>query len=351
MAHFYTLGYSPNPIIHIYQKNFLIKIQDLWKWYFGDTLPPDEFLLFPDTHGILLASIRSRDSATPQSRELLLKKYKQFLSDGSLFGKQQESLIHGTKVSLTLDFDNLDFDKHNHPDHSSVEMGFWDVSVADWNTLFAEAFSIVRQVSPGFMDEIDLLLDKIIPFWVSEWVHNSGSYSDFIWHIAMSYPKGMYYPEIALLEAILHEYNHNKLNLILQTQSLVLNDYSENYYSPYRPDARHIHGIYLGLHAIAWAYWVIWNAHFHKIIQLPEHWLEKAILYVLKNGLSVQVLEKYAQLTPLWWEIFDEMKAVHLECLNYIRWSNIPPETLSRAKNSLRDHYSKVKLNYPQVLS
>jgi HEXXH motif-containing protein len=59
------------------------------------------------------------------------------------------------------------------------------------------------------------------------------------------------HPELALLEAILHEYNHNKLNLIMQTERLVLNDLTEAYYSPYRPDARHILGIYLGIHAIA----------------------------------------------------------------------------------------------------
>ncbi len=76
-------------------------------------------------------------------------------------------------------------------------------------------------------------------------VHNSGSYSDVIGHLLMSYPIGMDNPEFALLEAILHEYNHNKLNLILQTESLILNDRKEIYYSPYRPDARHIHGIYL----------------------------------------------------------------------------------------------------------
>lgn len=77
----------------------------------------------------------------------------------------------------------------------------------------------------------------------------------------MSYPDQMDHPELAILEAILHEYNHNKLNLILQIEPLVLNNREEIYYSPYRPDARHIHGVYLGLHALTGAYWVIWNAH------------------------------------------------------------------------------------------
>lgn len=61
----------------------------------------------------------------------------------------------------------------------------------------------------------------------------------------MSYPTGIDSPHFAILEAILHEYNHNKLNLIMQTEKLVLSNFNENYYSPYRPDARHIQGIYL----------------------------------------------------------------------------------------------------------
>lgn len=127
----------------------------------------------------------------------------------------------------------------------------------------------------------------------------------------MSYPTGMDHPELALLEAILHEYNHNKLNLILQTETLILSDRREIYYSPYRPDARHIHGIYLGLHAIAGAYWVIWNAHMTGIITLSEMWQEKALLYVLKNGLSLQVLDTYGRFSPLGKEILEEMRSVH----------------------------------------
>lgn len=114
-----------------------------------------------------------------------------------------------------------------------------------WRELFQKSFSILRSVSPGFLDEISLVIRKIIPFDVSYRVHNSGSYRDAIGHLLMSYPTGIDSPELTLLEAILHEYNHNKLNLILQTERLTLNDASEKYYSPYRPDARPIHGVYL----------------------------------------------------------------------------------------------------------
>lgn len=167
----------------------------------------------------------------------------------------------------------------------------------------------------------------------------------------MSYPADIDHPEYSILEALLHEYNHNKLNLILQTETLVLNDWQENYYSPYRPDARHIHGVYLGLHALTGAYWVIWNAHREGILDLPINWLEKATLYVLKNGLALQVLDTHARLSSVGEEIMEEMRRVHQECLQFIRQSNLPPDVLKRAKEELMMHYDNVRKRHPHILS
>jgi HEXXH motif-containing protein len=182
-----------------------------------------------------------------------------------------------------MEFANPDIDKHTHPDHKTLSMGYASKSPTEWRELFEESFSIVKRVSPGFMSELDRLLRKVIPFGISRGAHNSGSYSDVIGHVAMSYPIEIESPEIAVLEAILHEYNHNKINLVMQTETLILSDMREIYYSPYRPDARHIHGIYLGLHALAGAYWVIWQAHIAGVLTLSDNWLEKAVLYTLKN--------------------------------------------------------------------
>ena len=133
----------------------------------------------------------------------------------------------------------------------------------------------------------------------------------------------------------------------MQTETLILSDRQEIYYSPYRPDARHIHGIYLGPHAIAGAYWVIWNAHVSGIIDLPQYWQEKSVLYVLKNGLSLQVLDKYGKFSPLGCQILEEMRSVHQECLNLIRKSQVTPATIQNAKTALMEHFNQVKYQYP----
>ena len=61
----------------------------------------------------------------------------------------------------------------------------------------------------------------------------------------MGYTIDSEFPEINILEALIHESSHNKLNLLMHFDEVILNEKDEKYYSPYRPDARHIHGIYL----------------------------------------------------------------------------------------------------------
>ncbi len=346
-----TLGYNPNILLEKYRKLFVSKTRKIWSEHIWWDIPCDEFLLHPDIHSRLLNSVRWELWVSIQYYRELEKEYHQFQEEWFFYDASEK--IIGTNIVLTLDFTNPDVNKHAHPEHQkqSITIWFWDQTPENWRSLFQISFDIVRSVSPWCMNEIDSMIKKIIPFWVSVWVHNSGSFSDAIWHLLMSYPIGMSHPELALLEAILHEYNHNKINLIMQTESLILNDSREIYYSPYRPDARHIHGIYLWLHAIAWVYWVIWNAHSTGIYSLSPQWQEKAVLYVLKNWLSLQILDRYAKLTPLGQEILEEMRAVHRECLIFIKQSHIAPEIIEHAQQKLKSHHQDVLKNNPKLVS
>jgi hypothetical protein len=346
-----TLGYTPNPLIEKYNEQFIKKLHLLWKKHFQQELPWDDFFLFPDIHGLLLAMDRPWITEYDEYKNILLREYWLQNTSTSILVPDTWRFIPGTNIELTLRFYNPDAEKHSHPEHKKNHVGitFWDKNETEWRELFAKAFDIVKRVSPEFMSEIERVIKKVVPFDVSYKVHNSGSYSDVIGQLLMSYPTGMGEPELALLEAILHEYNHNKLNLILQTHDLVLNDRQEIYYSPYRPDARHIHGIYLGLHALTGAFWVLWNAHVQWIFELPLNWQEKATAYVLKNGLSLQVLDKYALLSPLGKELLEEMRMVHKECLFFIKKAQISEETIWYAKQAITWHFRDVQKNYPYV--
>ena len=345
-----TLWYENNPLLLQYQKFFLGKLRSLWNVYFEETMPSDDFLLYPDVHSLLLAlpHMEKRMDELKAKVRIQLKVW----NEGSQKFVHPEFRIGETSIELTDIFYNPYIDTDSHPDHirNGIAVTFWDKAFQEWEKLFSQTFDVLRKTSPGFYEEIHFLLKKILPFWVSNETHNSGSYSNAIGHITMSYPDGVDSPEIVILEALIHEYNHNKINLILQHEVLLLNDYSEIYYSPFRPDPRTIHGVYLWLHALSAAYWVIWKAYSEGSIFLLEKDLKKGVIYVLKNSLSIQMLQKYAHTTNLWRIFFQEMKNVHTETLGFMRHSSLPKWILESAKSDMKEHYEAVCKAYPSVL-
>jgi HEXXH motif-containing protein len=68
-------------------------------------------------------------------------------------------------------------------------------------------------------------------------------------------------PELSNLEAIIHESSHNKLNLLFHFDPLILNSLDENYYSPFRPDARHLKGVFLAMHAFVPTIYILMKAY------------------------------------------------------------------------------------------
>lgn len=347
--HFFTLGYSDNPLIAEYRWLFLRRLEHLWDFHLWAHPVSADFLLFPDVHSNLLALTHQPDEAQRLHSEIMLQ-YHSYNTNGWVF--PQQNLIRDTQIDLTMEYSNPYISTDSHPDHirDGIMITFWEKLPNEWNDLFSRVFLILKQVSPWFFAEVNWLLRKILPFGLTYGTHNSWSYSNAIWHITMSYPLAIDSPEIVLLEALIHEYNHNKINLILQSEILLRDDFRELYYSPYRPDPRSIHGIYLWLHALVWAYWVIWKAYQDGHIVLQESDIKKWLLYVLKNSASIQMIEKYAHLTALWVQFFSDMKAIHRETLTFIKACSLSREHIEASRDETARHYADVCSRHPKIL-
>lgn len=145
-----TLGHTPNPLLEKYRQLFLMKLQYLWKTHISPEVPPPDFLLFPDIHGLLLASMRPGNMERPQLIDILQREYLTYKKQGNKYAYNQEEIISGTNITLTLDYHNPDIDKHTHPDHKKNKIGvtFGFIDPGQWRDLFARSFAIVREVSP-----------------------------------------------------------------------------------------------------------------------------------------------------------------------------------------------------------
>ncbi len=207
----------------------------------------NDFLQIPDVSTTLEGYHASRITPTV-AIEFLSSEYKKFRENqyASLFS-QEGHRIPSTNILLTLSDKNPDSTLDTHPGHKKigVRTEWGNTPISEWVNLYEKAFNLLRKISPDFDYELSRIIKKIIPLGESQSSHNSASYSLCIGHLYMSYPTHIEFPELAILDAIIHESNHNKMNLIIKQDPLILNDKREIYYSPYRPDPRHIHGVYL----------------------------------------------------------------------------------------------------------
>jgi HEXXH motif-containing protein len=108
----------------------------------------------------------------------------------------------------------------------------------DWMQVYTKTFKLLKKIDSGIYDELNSIIEQIIPFGTARNVHNSASYKECIGQIYLGYTLCDSQPEVHILEALIHESSHNKLNLLLHFDPLLKNPYEEKYYSAIRPDAR-----------------------------------------------------------------------------------------------------------------
>lgn len=257
-----------------------------------------------------------------------------------------------TNIKLT----NIDNNPYNsqeaHPEHKqwwAISGNWWEKSEGDWLEVYEKTFNLLKKLDEWIYEELNQIITKIIPLWTAKWMHNSASYKECVGHLYMWYTIDSDKPEINNLEAIIHESSHNKLNLIMQFDPIVLNDKIEKYYSAIRPDARHIHWIFLGYHAFAPTMYIIMKAYRDWHLWNDVHWLEKIVLYHIKTKFLQKMIKKYAKLTDLWKEIRAEIDYVIDNMDKIMKELNPSSEIIKRSKERQIMHFQEVNKNYPHL--
>lgn len=260
-------------------------------------------------------------------------------------------IILGTNILLT----NIDLNPYNvmeaHPDSKSTwaYLWWWEKTQDDWLSVFEKTFELLKSVDYWIYCELNSYIKKIVPLWTSFWVHNSCSYKECIWHLYLWYTIDSDNPAINNLEAIIHESSHNKINLIMQFDPIILNTREEIYYSAIRPDARHIHWVFIWYHAFAPTMYIIMKAYRDGKFWNNIFLLEKIVLYHIKTKFLQKVIKKYAKLTPLWEEISSEIDYVIQLMDKMFREINPSNEIIVRSKEKQIKHFSEVNKNYPNL--
>ncbi|MBI2134847.1 hypothetical protein HYU09_02575 [Candidatus Woesearchaeota archaeon] len=223
-------------------------------------------------------------------------------------GKEALRLEKNRQCTITENVDFLEKDKNpfnennDHPDAPVfTPYDLKNIPKEEWVRQFREAYSLIKEKVPEIYDEIHNFLDAIVPHGYEKGKQLSSSYSKSPGILYLSYTD----KDITQAEAIIHEVHHTIFNVIAWKYILANNDRSLKYYSAYRPDARHIHGCFIGLHAF-----VAVQNFYRRLIESngDAKNIEAFFTFYLKNAKVIAVLEKYADFTDEGNLLFNDIK-------------------------------------------
>lgn len=360
---YYVLWTKDSWLITEYKQKFLDKLkQSLYTCVEKEILSKNHleilmsknaewFLLNPEISSHILYSLIFENDS---KKEILQNQIDIFESEWINSEKlimNQGKYIKGTNIRLSEIHNNNYAQFNSHPDHATTggQLGWGIKDKSEWLDLYARSFDLLKKIDTGIYDELNQMITRVVPFGTAQDVHNSASYKECIGHIYLWYTINTDFPEIHILEAIIHESSHNKLNLLMHSDPILLNKREEKYYSAIRPDARPLMWVFLWYHAFAPTIYILMKAYTDWYLWVNDIWKEKLVLFYFKTRFLQKVIKKHAHFTDLGKEVSGEIDYVIELMTQQLGLLNIDSHTLKNAQNKAKEHFLEVNHKYPYL--
>lgn len=227
---------------------------------------------------------------------------------------------------------------YKNPDGTSYKLTKRE-NVLDSYTLFDKSVSLVHKLWPEIEFNISTII-RTIHIIESPYIdkHVSCTAVNFFGSILLSFEN-----EFILAEAIIHEYSHNILNVVIASGQMFEGEIPDDeiYYSPWRDDPRHISGI---LHAV----FVFNNVSkfFCKILEQNknEFVYERQINIIVKLLIGIKVLKDYKFENKFAKIFVKELESDILNLSSKFSKSDIDLQFLSQL-----DHFKKWQINNDKI--
>ena len=227
------------------------------------------------------------------------------------------TIVPGVFLALTDNNPLADFEAH--PDKHGNQLDLGGRQAEEWLASLRRAIADIDAHLPLIGEELRLAMRLFVPVGYDEHKHLSASFQEAIGLIYLT----LHPQQMTMTEAVLHEFQHNKINAAFRLDPLLHNAWSPLYPSPVRPDPRPLHGVLLAVHAfqpIARLYEemaradrpdaqnTFWNERFRKIIHI--------------NRAGAETVLTHAQPTHAGAGLFAEMAALdgHFRSYEALRW-------------------------------
>ena len=216
--------------------------------------------------------------------------------------------VHGVTRLATIDHNPIAaFEAHPDKAGNHVDLGARPAS--EWLDVLDDSLAFIESYLPETFAEMHWLLHEIVPGGYDLEKHLSASYREAIGTVYVTlHPNVM-----TMTEALVHEFQHNKLNVAAYTTEFLENAFEPRYPSPVRPDPRPLWGILLAVHAF------LPVAVLYRRMRAAGHprashadFARRLTEIDLKNHEGIEMLRAHAQWTPAGAALFAELDA--LDC-------------------------------------
>ena len=211
---------------------------------------------------------------------------------------------YGIPKKSNIEFDNPLAIFHDHPKRRGNIVSLGERPEAAWQEPLAFAIDQIAAHLPALLDEMRLLLGHVVPVGFLEEDHQSASYPHALGTIYLTlHPRPM-----MMLEALIHEFQHNKLHALMRLGPLLAGDEDLRVASPVRPDPRPLRGVLLAAHAflpVAELY--------RRLVETDDpltrqHWFAERYAEIRRrNREAWRTIQQHAVWTPLSQGLAEEL--------------------------------------------
>jgi len=161
-----------------------------------------------------------------------------------------------------------------HPDKQGNALDLGGREPQAWVDALDGALALVEAALPAVYEELEVTLLRAVPVGYEAERHLSASYREAPGLIYLS----LHPDPLTLAEAIVHETQHGKLNLLSWLDPVLVNGHTEWSPSPVRPDLRPLMGVLLAAHAF------VPVAALHRALADADHPVSRTASFERRRG-------------------------------------------------------------------
>jgi HEXXH motif-containing protein len=206
-----------------------------------------------------------------------------------------------------------------HPDKQGNALDLGGREPEEWIETLRSALRLVAGAVPALYAEMQEHLQLVVPVGYQPERHLSASYREYAGAVYLT----LHPNPLTVAEALIHEFQHNKLNLLTHLDPVLENGQTSLHASPVRPDQRPLIGILLAAHAfvaVAELYQLLYAAGAGEP-PLPSRLAD----IIAKNEQALEVLRREAQPTDAGRHLLLELETLHTRHQRFVELNGIEP--------------------------